>query len=454
MITKLNITLGIWPFEFVDFGSMSTSMRLTVAVVVTALIVCLAISLLARRSKSRQNEAEPVTTDKPAVDNTGTEASFAQTDEWLMPELTSNLDRIVQLSELMSKTTPSDDARLKSRSILEAASESKQLIQNIELVRNSSSKSLEYNPLTLNFEELVQSIQQKWAAKMKGSGVVLTCHLDENIPTCLFFDPSLLIRILDSLLSNSIKMTEKGRVHVHITGHNPADFDWTVSMIVADTGRGFNTMFGKRLSIDESPAELSNAAEVNVLAARALCRKMGGSLKFKSVQNRGTEIVVTFPTRAAMVMAQDDTSTGDSSLIASSGSLFGKRVLVIEDDLSSQEVLRTFLEPEGCEIDCIDDGDQAMETLQAKRYDLVLMDVRMAGLDGIKTTQAIRKSNTRFKNIPIIAITADTSPDTNANCMMAGVDLFLTKPVSAKGLFDGIRFVMDLGAEIRAPIPA
>ena len=106
-----------------------------------------------------------------------------------------------------------------------------------------------------------------------------------------------------------------------------------------------------------------------------------------------------------------------------------------------------FLEPEGCTIDCILDGQDALHALEQQDYDLILMDIRMSGLNGIETTKAIRGSGQPYANLPIIAITADTAPETNAKCMLAGVDLFLTKPVSSKALYSGIQFAMNLDGE-------
>ena len=117
------------------------------------------------------------------------------------------------------------------------------------------------------------------------------------------------------------------------------------------------------------------------------------------------------------------------------------RVLIVEDIISNQDVMKIFLEPEGCEIMCADNGVQALEALQSQDFDVVLMDIRMPEMDGIEATRLIRDKSSRNYAVPIIALTADATAETNAQCMAAGANIFLTKPIIATELFDSIRFV-------------
>lgn len=123
--------------------------------------------------------------------------------------------------------------------------------------------------------------------------------------------------------------------------------------------------------------------------------------------------------------------------------LKGLNILVVEDMLANQVVLRALLEPVGCQITMANHGGIALEIMRNQIFDVVLMDIRMPVMDGIETTENIRKTSGPQQNVPIIALTADASAETNAQCLAAGADVFLTKPVIVSELFSSIRFVRE-----------
>lgn len=122
-------------------------------------------------------------------------------------------------------------------------------------------------------------------------------------------------------------------------------------------------------------------------------------------------------------------------------SLQGLKVLIVEDITANQDIIKLFLRPEGCESLCASNGMEALDILNTQAVDVILMDIRMPTMDGIEATRTIRGSNREYKNTPIIALTADVSAETNAACMAAGADIFLTKPIMARELIESIRFV-------------
>ncbi|WP_418152467.1 response regulator [Litorimonas sp. RW-G-Af-16] len=118
--------------------------------------------------------------------------------------------------------------------------------------------------------------------------------------------------------------------------------------------------------------------------------------------------------------------------------LSGVTVLIVEDVPSNQEIIKLLLAPQGIQCLTADSGADALDVLNAYPVDIVLMDVRMPGMDGVETTQAIRAGQTSNTHVPIIALTADTDAETNADCLAAGADVFLTKPVMRQELIDAI----------------
>lgn len=122
-------------------------------------------------------------------------------------------------------------------------------------------------------------------------------------------------------------------------------------------------------------------------------------------------------------------------------SLQNVRVMIVEDVPSNTDVMKIFLEPQGCLVMSAENGQVALDALKTQEFDVILMDIRMPEMDGIEATKIIRARGGLNAHVPIIALTADATAETNAQCMAAGADIFLTKPVIATELYDAIRFV-------------
>lgn len=423
-------------------------LRLGLTALLTVLVIVLALRIIFRIRKDgtkvivtdSRTDSPPIDIDTPPYD-----------PDYVESGIKMHLKEIETLSEIMMKTTPSLDIRRKSHKILTASRNAENILANQALI-SPDRLMPNYKPINVNFHDLIKSAAQQWASQIDNTHVKFTCHIDREIPEHLFLDEAILGRILQSLLSNSRAMTKEGRIHLHVTATNPVNYDWNVNVIIADTGRGLSNTFKSDLQDNLNSIDPGNIEELNLVAVKKLLPLIKGSMTVNSVEKRGTEITISFPTRAGETYSQETEINAAKAKTDKDGPLSGKRILIIEDDVSSREVLQTFLVPEGCHTKCIPDGNLALQTLDAETFDLILMDVRMDGLDGIKTTKAIRNSGKNYSQIPIIAITADVDPDTNAKCMMAGADLFLNKPLGSKALFDGIRFVMDLGVDTK-PTP-
>lgn len=163
------------------------------------------------------------------------------------------------------------------------------------------------------------------------------------------------------------------------------------------------------------------------------------------------------PTTQSPEKTSQPTSDGTPDvqpLTSDSDSLFeGLNVLIVEDVASNQDVIKIFLEPLGCEIVCTDNGRTALQALSLQSFDVVLMDIRMPEMGGIEATQLIRSTPGPNQTVPIIALTADKTPESNAECMAAGADMFLSKPVIVSELISAVRFVYERGQARNTGMP-
>lgn len=440
-----------------SFDSYSAPVKIAITVAVAILLCGLLIGILKFFRRSKEDEASSLDIVS-AADPVEVQESAPVTNMVLDTPLAYSFDDVLsaitdirRVSELVGSTAASDDMRDKNWIIENSARDAERRLKNIILLGQAETGNVpKAKPQSVHFGHIITGITDRWKKSIKSSSVEFTHHIDSALPECLFLDNQSFAQTIDNLLENAVRQTRSGRIHLHITGEAVSKFDWGLKIVVVNTGSGYSAEFVKSIADGNMTGQKVLSNSQNLLAAKALAQLMGGNLSLTSKEGRGSEIAISLPAREAVVVETPVTTNPGTTENSSTGLLQGRRVLIIEDDTSSQEVLKACLEPENCEIDCISDGASALVTLAQNRYDLIFMDVRMPGLNGIETTKAIRTSHRDFRNIPIIAITADIAPETNAKCMTAGVDLFLTKPVSAKGLFDGIRFVMLSNADLKA----
>ncbi|MDB2439323.1 response regulator [Hellea sp.] len=407
-------------------------------------------------------------------------------------ELRTPLNGIVGIADLLSTQAPTDDLRHKAGIILDSSNRLTQVIESIVDMSAIDGDKVELYPEPTNVQDIVQELDKVWRPVIEDKGVIFTSHVDSKLSDDVIIDKMRLRKCLNNLLSNAAKFTESGRVHLHITTETIDETGETeITAIVADTGQGMSEevqgkLFTPFLQADSTMTRKHGGSGLGLAITQSLARMMGGDVTMMSAQGRGSEFTMTvraIPSEAAQIldnveallnsidmtpasdldMAQPKKSQSpDESMVFSdeisniippaeeilvleteapaSDDLRNLKVLIVEDEVFSQEVIKNFLEPEGCKLLFTGNGVEALDVLNTQAVDVILMDLRMPEMDGIETTRAIRRSSREYKDTPIVALTADSAAETNAACMAAGVDIFLTKPILAHELVEAVRF--------------
>jgi len=279
-----------------------------------------------------------------------------------------------------------------------------------------------------NIRQLINKCVEKWRPMVESKGILLTAFIEDSLYDNRVIDSKQLRACLNTLLSNAAHYTE-------------------LKIIILDTGKGMSETEQTELLKPDSGSRLSHT--------KVLAQTMGGDLEIISNSGRGSEFILTCQSNTVesfdietsnpieTVNELVDLHIDDDDEIPIYATSIPNAVPLLEPNdrtniPSNHDVIKIFLTPEGCQCICLDTGEGAIETLITQKVDIILMDVRMPGMDGIETTREIRY---RGLDIPIIALTADGSAQANAACMAAGADLFLTKPVLRRDLIESIRFV-------------
>jgi CheY-like chemotaxis protein len=266
----------------------------------------------------------------------------------------------------------------------------------------------------------------------------------DDCPPVLRGDRLRLEQILLNLLSNAVKFTAQGHVDIRVLRlADPSDLDW-LRIEVTDTGIGMTESQLEHVFEAFAQADLSTTRRYGGTGlGLAICKRLvelkSGRIGASSQPNQGSTFWVELPFRRAeagtSAAAAAAAALAPGQPDAARARLLGARVLLAEDNPINQEVAAALLTALGVAVDMASNGEEALQRFDRTRHDLVLMDVQMPGMDGLRTTEALRQ-RPDGREVPIVAMTANAFSEDRAACLAAGMNDYLSKPVDPATLAD------------------
>ncbi|MDZ4704584.1 MAG: ATP-binding protein [Saprospiraceae bacterium] len=282
----------------------------------------------------------------------------------------------------------------------------------------------------------ISAILHLFEAKIQEKNLILVKEFDNGIPEVLVGDPVRLHQIILNLVSNAVKFTSKGSITVNIQLLEETAEQVKIKFSVTDTGIGIpkdkiKNIFENFQQASSSTARLYGGTGLGLAIAKQLVEHQGGSIKVKSSLSAGS-------TFSFILSFQKTNSEAEIETIITEADTEIKniKVLVVEDMALNQLLMKTLLDDFGFERDIAENGKIAIEKLQFKSYDIILMDLQMPEMNGFEATQYIR--NTMNLNTPIIALTADVTTVDLAKCKAVGMNDYIAKPVDERILYSKI----------------
>ena len=276
---------------------------------------------------------------------------------------------------------------------------------------------------------------------MDKKNIQFICQLNADVDN-ICVDKMRFCQIFLNLLTNSAKFTQSGGRVEFISEHIPDDElgRYGLRFYVRDTGRGMSESFLSRLFLpftqENSSPELQGSG-LGLAIVKRLVDSFGGTISVKSELGKGTEFVIDLHAHHESNIPGTAKSANEDF-----SHLFGKHILLVEDNMINTLVAKALLESKGCEVDTALNGLESIskfETSENGFYDAILMDVRMPVMDGIEATQRIsRLKRQEAKTIPIIAMTANAFSEDHEQTMQAGMNAHLSKPIDPSQLFNTI----------------
>jgi PAS domain S-box-containing protein len=302
----------------------------------------------------------------------------------------------------------------------------------------SGNMGLEIRPM--NPRTLAEEVRELFLPKARDKGLDLTVWIDPEVPTVVMADLARLRQVLINLVDNAVKFTQEGGIALRISPSAPDDRPGHLELAVQDSGIGVPAdrqrhIFEPFAQSDASTARRYGGTGLGLAISARLVELMGGVLQVESGDGEGAVFRFSIPSPAAEGMVQDaDEAPGDVPLLDPGlAQRLPLDILVAEDDATSQELLLDMLRCLGYRPDVAGDGAQAVERAAGCDYDLILMDLWMPELDGLRATQEILRQ-ARGQRPVIVAVTANVLSQERDRCIAAGMSDILRKPVELGSL--------------------
>ncbi|MDD2308860.1 MAG: response regulator [Desulfuromonadaceae bacterium] len=345
-------------------------------------------------------------------------------------EIRTPINVLIGFSSLARTAT--DPVKLgQYHAILEQSSRSlMELVDDILDMSKIEAGQMECETVPFNLRQLIGSLEEQYHHLATRKGLWLHVTVQENVPAWILGDPVRLRQILTNLLANAIKFTDSDGVSLSIsTGDGgPGKGEPTLRFEVKDSGVGipessFDLLFQPFRQLDPTITRKFGGSGLGLAIVHSLVTVMQGTIAVDSRVGEGSCFVVELPLMPTGQMPAELTAV---PVILVQG-----LVLVVEDNEFNRRLLKDTLTSWGQEVLLAEDGWQALQLLEQQHFDLILLDIRMPGIDGIEVATRIREQERERsgKPVPIIAITADADTATREVCLSVGINAVLAKPI-------------------------
>ncbi len=282
----------------------------------------------------------------------------------------------------------------------------------------------------------ISAMLHLFETKIQEKNLTLVKEYDKNIPDVLVGDPVRLHQIIMNLVSNAVKFTAKGKITVSVQLLEEDDKKASIQFSVTDTGIGIpenklERIFENFQQASSGTSRLYGGTGLGLAIVKQLVESQDGIITVQSKVGVGS----TFSFRLDFKKTTENAES-ESDIIELKSEPNELKILVVEDIILNQLLMKTLLDDFGFERDVADNGKIAIEMMRKKNYDLILMDLQMPEMNGFEATDYIR--NVLNSKIPIIALTADVTTVDLAKCKAVGMNDYIAKPVDERILYSKI----------------
>ncbi len=362
-------------------------------------------------------------------------------------EIRTPMNGVIGMVDLMFDTPLSDEQRTFVSTARHSAESLLAIINDILDFSKIEAGQLQFDPQPFEVRQVVTNAWSTLAESARTRKLEFTKTIAPDVPTHLIGDAGRLSQILINLVGNALKFTQQGRISLEVTHQETRDRLARLHFAVHDTGIGLTPKEQSRLFQPFTQASSGTTRKyggtgLGLAICRQLVEKMHGEINVESAPGKGSTFWFTISLPIAEAIAPLDPAATPQNISADFSQV---RVLVAEDNAVNRRVVKMQLDRQGCQSDLVENGLAAVEAVQSKLYDVVLMDCEMPEMDGFEATRKIRRWEAERRDrgehvnaITIIALTANAMSGDRAACLAAGMNDYLSKPMRAPELIEAL----------------
>jgi two-component system, sensor histidine kinase and response regulator len=352
------------------------------------------------------------------------------------------MNGILGMTELALSTALSDEQREFLLTVKSSADRLLTIINEILDYSKMEAGKTVLDSVAFHLPGVVKDLLRSLALLAHQKGLELNVYIAPDVPTNLIGDPIRLGQVLINLVGNAIKFTEHGEISMNVSLESLTIDRVCLQFSVRDTWIGIpldkqGGLFQEFQQAHTTGQVLYGGTGLGLAVSRSVVTLMGGAIGLESQPGKGTTITFTahfalapYSQLAVASGSHTPASTVTPPIPAMSAGSLSLKILLAEDNLVNQRVAMTMLGKMGHRVTLATNGQKALEQWRQSDFDLILMDVQMPEMSGLEATTQIRREEAIGAHVPIIAMTASAMNEERDRCLAAGMDNFISKPVS------------------------
>ena len=352
-------------------------------------------------------------------------------------EVRTPMNGIVGFTNLLSKTQLDEKQSEYVNTINTSMKDLLNIINDILDFSRIESGKIELKAQVINVNDFLESVIRLYSEAANEKSLNLTYQPDESLPENLILDPLRVRQVISNLIGNAIKFTDTGFVTLTASLKQINNID-TLQIEIIDSGKGIAPDEHKHIfeafnQANDSIYKPDSGTGLGLAISKQLIELMRGEIGVKQNINAGSIFWINIP--VAVTQDQPKPTLIENTVNQNDSCYQGLRILVADDNAINRKLITTLLSQHGVIVEEAKDGNNALELAKSHDFDLILMDIRMPGLNGIEVTKTLRADQPDNKT-PIIALTAHALPNEQQTFIDAGMDACITKPILEYQLFE------------------